>query len=43
VIAGEIALDPEAEAWFGFATLAAAGSLESISGAAERIATPPPG
>jgi glycerate kinase len=38
VIAGEIALDPEDEAWFGFATLAAAGSLESISGAAERIA-----
>lgn len=38
-IAGEIALDPEDEAWFGFATLAAAGSLESISGAAERIAT----
>jgi glycerate kinase len=37
-IAGEIALDPEDEAWFGFATLAAAGSLESISGAAERIA-----
>jgi glycerate 2-kinase len=38
VVAGEIALDPEDEAWFGFATLAAAGSLESISGAAERIA-----
>ena len=38
LIAGEIALDPEDEAWFGFATLAAAGSLESISGAAERIA-----
>lgn len=38
VIAGEIALDPEDEAWFGFATLAAAGSFESISGAAERIA-----
>lgn len=38
VIAGEIALDPGDESWFGFATLAAAGSLESISGAAERIA-----
>ena len=38
VVAGEIALDPEDEAWFRFATLAAAGSLESISGAAERIA-----
>jgi glycerate kinase len=38
VIAGEIALDPEAEAWFGFATLASAGSLDSITGAAERIA-----
>jgi len=43
VIAGEIALAPDDEAWFGFATLAAAGSLESISGAAERIATLPPG
>jgi glycerate kinase len=43
VIAGEIALDPEDESWFGFATLAAAGSLESISGAAERIATLPSG
>ena len=42
-IAGEIALDPEAEARFDFATLAAAGSLESISRAAERIATLPPG
>jgi glycerate 2-kinase len=38
VIAGEIALDPEDERWFGFATLAAAGSLESITGAAARIA-----
>ena len=38
LIAGEIALDPGDESWFGFATLAAAGSLESISGAAERIA-----
>jgi glycerate kinase len=37
-IAGEIALDPEDEARFGFATLAAATSPESISGAAERIA-----
>jgi glycerate 2-kinase len=38
VIAGEIALDREDEARFGFATLAAATSLESITGAAERIA-----
>jgi glycerate kinase len=38
VIAGEIALDPDDEAWFGFATLAAAGSVDSISGAAARIA-----
>jgi glycerate kinase len=37
-IAGEIALDPEDEAWFGFATLAFASSVESITGAAERIA-----
>jgi glycerate 2-kinase len=37
VIAGEIALAPEDEAWFGFATLASAGSVESITGAAERI------
>jgi len=38
VIAGEIALGPDDEAWFGFATLASAGSLDSITGAAERIA-----
>ena len=38
LIAGEIALDPEDEAWFGFATLASAGSPDSISSAAERIA-----
>ncbi|HET9119961.1 MAG TPA: glycerate kinase [Solirubrobacterales bacterium] len=38
LIAGEIALDPDDEAWFGFATLASAGSRDSISGAAERIA-----
>jgi hypothetical protein len=38
VIAGEIALDPEDEGWFGFATLASATSTESISGAAARIA-----
>ena len=38
VIAGEIALSPEDEARFGFATLAYAGSVESITGAAERIA-----
>jgi glycerate 2-kinase len=38
VIAGEIALDPEDEASFGFATLAAATSAESVTGAAERIA-----
>jgi glycerate 2-kinase len=38
VIAAEIALDPEDEAWFGFATLASATSPESIEGAAERIA-----
>ena len=37
LIAGEIALDPENEAWFGFATLASAGSLDSITAAAERI------
>jgi glycerate kinase len=37
-IAGEIALDPEAEAALGFASLNAAGSADSISGAAERIA-----
>jgi glycerate kinase len=37
-IAGEIALDPEAEATLGFASLNAAGSTDSISGAAERIA-----
>jgi glycerate kinase len=38
VIAGEIALAPEDESWFGFATLASASSLDSIVGAAERIA-----
>ena len=38
LIAGEIALGPKDEAWFGFATLASAGSADSISGAAERIA-----
>ena len=38
VIAGEIALDPKAEAWFGFASLNSAVSPESITGAAERIA-----
>jgi glycerate 2-kinase len=37
-IAGEIALDPEDEAWFGFASLNSAVSTESIVGAAERIA-----
>jgi glycerate kinase len=37
-IAGEIALDPREEAALGFATLAAAGSAESVAGAAERIA-----
>jgi glycerate kinase len=37
VIAGEIALAPEDEASFGFATLAYASSLESVTGAAERI------
>jgi glycerate kinase len=40
-IAGEIALDPESEAQLGFASLGAAGSLESISGTAERIASRP--
>jgi glycerate 2-kinase len=39
VIAGEIALGPEDEAAFGFATLASATSVESITGAAERIAS----
>jgi glycerate kinase len=38
VVAGEIALDPDAEAWFGFASLNSAVSTESITGAAERIA-----
>jgi glycerate 2-kinase len=38
VIAGEIALDPADEAWFGFATLASASSADSLTGAAERIA-----
>jgi glycerate 2-kinase len=38
VIAGEIALVPDDQAWFGFATLASATSVESITGAAERIA-----
>jgi glycerate kinase len=38
-IAGEIALTPEDEARLGFASLGAAGSIESISGTAERIAS----
>ena len=38
-IAGEIALNPEEEEALGFATLASATSLESIAGAAGRIAT----
>jgi glycerate 2-kinase len=38
VIAGEIALSPEDEAWFGFETLGAASSEESITSTAERIA-----
>jgi glycerate kinase len=38
LIAGEIALAPEDEEWFGFGTLASASSAESITGAAERIA-----
>ena len=38
VIAGEIAVTSEDEARFGFATLAYASSVESIAGAAERIA-----
>ena len=38
-IAGEIALDPESESRLGFASLGAAGSLESIMGTAERIAS----
>jgi glycerate 2-kinase len=37
-IAGEIALTPEDESALGFATLASASSVESITGAAERIA-----
>jgi glycerate 2-kinase len=37
-IAGEIALDPESEAQLGFASLGAAGSVDSIAGTAERIA-----
>jgi glycerate kinase len=37
-IAGEIALTPDDESAFGFATLASATSVESITGAAERIA-----
>jgi glycerate kinase len=37
-IAGEIALTPEDESAFGFATLASATSVESLTGAAERIA-----
>ena len=42
-VAGEIALNPEEEAQLGFATLASATSLESIAGAAERIAARPSG
>jgi glycerate 2-kinase len=38
-IAGEIALDPRDEARLGFASLGAAGSTESITDTAERIAT----
>jgi glycerate kinase len=38
LIAGEIALSPDDEAHFGFATLASATSAGSITGAAERIA-----
>jgi glycerate 2-kinase len=41
VIAGEIALDPADEAWFGFATLGSATSEQSITEAAERIASFP--
>jgi glycerate 2-kinase len=37
-IAGEIALTPEDESRFGFASLASATSTESLTGAAERIA-----
>ncbi len=37
-IAGEIALGPEEEAELGFASLGAAGSLDSIAATAERIA-----
>jgi glycerate 2-kinase len=37
-IAGEIALDPESESRLGFASLGAAGSLESIADTAGRIA-----
>jgi glycerate 2-kinase len=37
-IAGEIALDPKEEAGLGFASLGAAGSLDSIAATAERIA-----
>jgi glycerate 2-kinase len=42
-IAGEIALTPEDEARLGFASLGAAGSIESIRGTAERIASRHPG
>ena len=38
VVAGEIALTPEDEAWFRFASLGSATSPESLRGAAERIA-----
>ena len=38
VVAGEIALNPQDEAWFRFATLGSASSEESIIGTAERIA-----
>jgi glycerate kinase len=42
-IAGQIALTPEEEAALGFATLSSATSLESVEGAAERIAARGPG
>ena len=37
LIAGEIALGPDDEAWFGFASFASATSRESLTGAAQRI------
>ncbi len=41
-IAGEIALTPDDESEFGFATLASATSVESLTGAGERIAAAAP-